>query len=158
MKTAIVYYSLDGNCDFAASHLGKLLSADIVKLELLKEIKYKGFLKIAWGGMQVVCKKTPALKPYNFDLSLYDLIIIGTPVWAGSPCSPINSFLSQTKITGKKIALFACHAGGPGEVINKLNSALEGNSIISSLDIIKAAKTPDETRQKLDEWVKTFNK
>ncbi|MDR2730877.1 MAG: flavodoxin [Treponema sp.] len=157
MKTAIVYYSLDGNCDFTARHLGKLLGADIVKIELLKEVKYKGFMKILWGGMQVVFKKTPALKPYNFDPSLYDLIIIGTPVWAGSPCSPVNSLLSHTKITGRKIALFACHAGGPGDVMKKLKSSLEGNNIISSLDICKAVTNPEKTCQKLDEWVKIFN-
>jgi flavodoxin len=157
MKTAIVYYSLDGNCDFTARHLGKILNADIVKIELLNEIKYKGFLRILWGGMQVLLKKTPALKPYNFDPSLYDLIIIGTPVWAGSPCSPVNSFLAQAKITGRKIALFACHAGGPGNAMNKLKSALEGNTVISTLDILKAVNNPGETSQKTDEWVKTFN-
>lgn len=43
----------------------------------------------------------------DFDLSNYDLVIIGTPVWAGNPALPCLSYLKRVEDNGeKRIALF----------------------------------------------------
>ncbi|MDR2134951.1 MAG: flavodoxin [Treponema sp.] len=157
MKTAVVYYSFDGNCALVAKRLGSLLNADIVALETADEKKRTGFAKYAWGGSQVIMRKKPALRPYSFDPAAYDLIILGTPVWAGSPSPAIASFLSQTKITGKRIALFVCHAGGRGKAMEKFEAMLPGNVIAGKIDFINPARgDPEETLKKTAEWVKTI--
>jgi hypothetical protein len=48
------------------------------------------------------------------DLKGYDLVVIGFPVWAGNPASPVNSLLaSMSDVRGKRFALFST-SGGTG--------------------------------------------
>jgi len=102
MKTALIYYSLSGNCAYVAAHLQERLKTDCFEIKLANDKKRKGFFAILWGVAMVLSKKLPALKPVNFDPSSYDLIILGAPVWASSLAPPMNSFLSKNKISGKK--------------------------------------------------------
>jgi flavodoxin len=158
MKTAVIFYSYEGNCALVAQEIKNLLNADLVQVRLKKEKKRSGFAKFFWGCTMSLFHKRPGLKPYDFDPTAYDLIVMGVPVWAGSPAPPINSFLSQTKITGKKLALFVCHAGGRGEALGKLKARLKGNDIVSEADFASPLKqNPDELKRQIQDWAKGFS-
>jgi flavodoxin len=154
MKTAVIFYSLDGNCSLVAEEIKTNLNADLIQLHLKDEKKRWGFLKILWGGGLVFSGKKPPLKPYTFDPSAYELIIIGAPVWASFPAPPIKTFISETGITGKKIALFVCHAGGKEGALEKFKALLPGNEIVSEADFISPAKKRNEdTKKQIADWV-----
>ncbi|MFH1472213.1 MAG: hypothetical protein ABIF85_04880 [Nanoarchaeota archaeon] len=57
-------------------------------------------------------REKPALLPFDKDPKDYDMIFIGTPVWAFSYSAPFNTFFHETELKNKKIALFICHGGG----------------------------------------------
>jgi len=154
MKTAVVFYSLDGNCAFVADEIKKLLNADLVRLHTADEKKRGKIGKFFWSFGLMFSKKPPPLKPYSFDPSAYDLIIIGAPVWGGSPASPLRSFISDVKITGKKTAFYACHAGGMGEVFDKLKAGFAGNEIVSTTDFNNAVKNAEKAKRQIADWVK----
>jgi flavodoxin len=155
MKTAVVFYSFDGNCAFIAEQIKNRLNADIIHLQTQDEKKRGGFAKYFWGGSQVLMHKKPALKPYAFDPAAYDLIIIGAPVWAASPAPPLQTFLSELTISGKKLALFLCHAGGKGNAMDKLKAMLPGNTIAAETDFINPGKGRGEAvTQQIEEWLK----
>jgi flavodoxin len=157
MKTAVVYYSYEGNCAFIAGQIKSRLGAELVALETVDKKKRTGLAKYAWGGSQVFMHKKPALKPCNFDPGAYDLIVLGTPVWAGSPSPAIASFLSSVKITGKRIALFVCHAGGKGKALEKFEALLPGNVVAGRIDFVNPARGDSgELLKNLDGWVKTI--
>jgi flavodoxin len=156
MKTAVVFYSLDGNCAFVAEEIKSLINADLIQLQLQDEKKRRGFMKILWGGSMVFKHKKPPLKPYTFDSAAYDLIVIGVPVWAGSPAPPIQTFFSETGISGKKIALFVCHGGGKGNALDIFRASLAGNEIITEADFVNARKNRSEVKQQIANWVKEF--
>jgi len=153
MKTAVVFFSYDGNSAFVAQQIKTRLNADLVQLYLKDEKKRGKVASIFWGGAMVFSRKNPPLKPYNFDPAAYDLIILGSPVWAGSPAPPLKTFLSQTPVTGKKLALFVCHGGGPGKSLEKFKALLSGNEIVSESDFVLPLKNKEETQQKIAEWV-----
>lgn len=113
MGTVIVYYSMLGNSKMVAERIAEKLGADILRIEPDKAYPDKGAKKFLWGGKSAVMGEMPILKPYEFDASGYDKIIIGFPVWASRPAPPINTFLNdqKEKIRGKKIAVFACQSG-----------------------------------------------
>jgi flavodoxin len=152
MKTAVVFYSYSGNSSFVAQQIKSSLNADLVQLNLMKEKKRGKFASILWGGFMVMSGKKPPLKPYNFDPSAYELIILGTPVWAGSPSPPIKTFLSQTPITGKKLALYVCHAGGAGDSLEKFKALVPGNEIVSTADFLEPRKSKEEVKQQIADW------
>jgi len=156
MKTAVVFYSYDGNCTFAAEQIAASLKADLVQIQTVDQKKRRGFFKMLWGGWQIVSGKLPPIKPVNFDAATFDLIILGTPVWASSPTPAIKTFLSQTKLSGKKIALFMCHAGGMKDAMDTLKAMLKDNTIVSQIDFNSPLKDKEKTKQQIEEWVKTL--
>ena len=156
MKTAVVFYSLDGNCAFAAQEINALVGADLIRLHTQDEKRRSKFGKLLYGCGMVFRRKKPALKPYTFDPSAYDLIVIGAPVWAGSFAPPLRTFISDTGITGKKIAFFICHGGGMGKAKEKFRTLLAGNEIVTEADFKSPYKNPEEAKQKIADWVKTF--
>ena len=115
MKKLIVYYSFEGNTEFVANLIAQETQADILKLEPADETRPTGFMKYIWGGKQVFTKTKPELKPFDKNPMDYDLIIIGTPVWANTYAPALRTFLDKQDICDKKIALFCCCQGGfPG--------------------------------------------
>ena len=114
MKTLIVYYSLEGNTEYAAGRIAAALQADTLRLRPKKAYADKGFAKFFWGGKSAVMAEKPELEPYEIDLADYDRIILGFPVWASNFTPPLRTFLSEhlTEIKGKQVAAFACQMGG----------------------------------------------
>jgi len=157
MKTAVVYYTLDGNCALIAREIKERLGADSIRLYTEDEKKRGAIAAMFWGGGMAVRRIKPPLKPYTFDPSAYDLIIIGAPVWAGFPAPPVQTFLSETGITGKKIALFVCHGGGMGKALVKFKALLAGNDIIAETDFKNPVRNSgNELDQQIADWVKKF--
>jgi flavodoxin len=154
MKAVVVFYSFDGNCTFVAEQIKNQLNADLVQLRLENEKRPRGFAKILWGCSLMFSRKNPPLKPYTFDPAAYDLIIIGAPVWAGAPAAPLRTFVSGTAITGKKLALFVCHAGGKRGSLGKFKSMFAGNEIIGETDFQDPLKNGTEAQQQIADWVK----
>jgi flavodoxin len=156
MKTAVVYYSLNGNCAYIAEKIKSGLDADLLRLHTENEKPRPGFIKFLWGiGVMLGINKAP-LKPYVFDPAAYDLIIIGAPVWGGSPARPIRAFLAETGITGKKIALFICHAGGDGKALEQFKALLPGNDIAAGTSFNNPVKNIENAKQQAADWVKSL--
>ena len=155
MKTAVVFYSFDGNCAFIAEQIKNRLDVDVIQLQTKDEKRRGGFAKYFWGGSQVFMHKKPALKPYSFDPAAYGLIIIGAPVWAASPAPPLATFALEAKISGKKLALFLCHAGGRGKAMDKFKTMLTGNTIAAEADFINPLTGNREVvSRQIEEWLK----
>lgn len=142
MRTAIVYYSLEGNTELIANILAELIGGDIIKLKPQKELQGKGFKKYFWGGMHAVFNEKPKLNNDFSDISNYDTIMIGTPIWAGTVTPPVNTFLSEAQLKNKKIILFACSSGGDvSKCFDKMRSKLDGNEIKGIIDFIDPKKS-----------------
>ena len=91
MKTIIVYYSLEGNTDYAAKELANLIAADLLRLHPKKAYPDSGFKKFFWGGKSAVMAQTPKLEPYEYNSEDYDQVIFGFPVWASNIAPPIRT-------------------------------------------------------------------
>ena len=158
MKTVVIFYSLEGNTKCIAEVIAKELQADLLELKTKKVFPSSGIKKYIWGGKSVVLKELPELINKNIDLSTYDNIVIGTPIWAGTYAAPFNTFVKQYKFTGKKIALFACHAGGGADKCFKMfKEALTENQYIGEIDFVDPLKkNKQENLQKATKWAKNL--
>lgn len=137
MKTLVVYYSFEGNTRFIACAIAEAIGADLLELKPKKEIGTHGFMKYVWGGRQVVLKRKPALLPLDRQPQDYDLLFIGTPVWAYSYSPPVHTFFSTANLSGKKIALFCCHGGDKRRTLEKMRASLAGNEIVGEIDFVE---------------------
>lgn len=144
MSTLVVYFSFEGNTKFIAEKIAETIGAGLIELKTSKKYPREGFGKYFWGGKSVIFGEKPKLTNEPIDLSCYETLIIGTPVWAGSFAPPIKSFITQYKIQGKRIALFASHAGGGAKkCFAKLKEALPGNKFIGETDYVEPKKNPE---------------
>ncbi len=133
MKKLVIYYSLEGNTKFIAQLIAETIGAETLELKPKGEIKRHGLTKYFWGGRQVMTKEEPELSSFDEQLNDYDVLFIGTPVWAGSYAPALNTLFSNTNFRDKKIALFCCHRGGKGKIFEKMKERLTGNEIMGEM-------------------------
>ena len=110
-KVLIAYYSYSGNTKSVAKKIQSLTGADLFEIKPLKEYSknYNEVVSLA----QI--EKQNNIKPElvnNGDVSNYDVIFIGTPVWWYTMASPVRTFLSNNNFDGKIIMPFCTHGGG----------------------------------------------
>lgn len=157
MSTLVVYFSFTGSTKFIAEKIAETMNADIAQLKTSKEYPADGFKKYFFGGKSVIFGEKPDLVNEPIDWNRYDTIIIGTPVWAGSFAPPIKSFISQYKIRGKRIALFASHGGGGAKkCFAKLKKELSGNEFICEIDFVEPKKNREENTSKAVKWARSI--
>lgn len=156
MKGLVVFYSLEGHTKFIADIISEELDCDLLELRPKKEIPKTGFRKYLWGGKSALFNEKPSLINRTPNLNEYDTIFIGTPIWAGTYAPPVNTFISENKISEKNIVFFACHGGGGAKkCFDKLENALKDNTIIGTIDF-EDSSNETEKRNKLKEWISSI--
>ncbi len=144
MKTLVVYYSFEGNTRLVANNISQELGCDLGEIKLIKEPSSKGFMKYLWGGSQVMMKKIPEIEPLDFDVDNYDLIFIGTPIWAWTYSPPIRSFLEKVTIKDKDIAIFTTNEGQNGKTFQHFEKDLKDNRIVGQVQVFAPLKKEKE--------------
>lgn len=137
-KILVTYYSNTGNTKKIAEEISKNLNADIDRIVV--KGKHMPFQK----KFEMEYKKNPAN---------YDLIIVGTPVWAFGPSPCIKKYLTENKNKIKKIALFCTHAGIIGKTLPKMKEV--SKEPIATLDI-KFSKFRNIVEDSYENKVKEF--
>ena len=153
-RKLVVYYSLSGNTAFIGKTIAETIGADVLELMLKKEMKPRGFMKYVRGGKQVFRKEKPELLPMDKEPSSYDVLFIGTPVWAFSFTPALRTFFENVKLSGKKIALFCCSGGGPGKTVEKMKKQLAGNDFIGEIGFIEPLRDKHKNREKAVNWAR----
>jgi flavodoxin len=141
MKVAVIYFSLEGNTKYVAEKIAKELDADMIQLIPVKEYPTGKVSKFFWGGKSTTFKETPKLESYQFNPDNYELVILGTPIWAGTFVPPLRTFLRKTKLIGKKVAMFAsCSGGSTEKCFMQLENEISDCTVLSTLRIIDPIK------------------
>ena len=109
-KVLVVYYSRTGNTQLVAEIIALALKAEVRRIEEGKE--RKGFISAyLFGGYSAIREKCSDIKPMDFNLEGYDLIFLGSPVWALKPAPAVNAFVSKANFKNKKVVLFFTMGG-----------------------------------------------
>ncbi len=109
MKNLILYYSRTGKTRFLAEKLKEELGGDLVEIRDLRKRKGPfGFLR---GVRDAGLGSNTEVAPLDIDLSKYELIMLGTPVWSYSPTPALNTFLRTHNLLDKKVIIFVTSRG-----------------------------------------------
>lgn len=109
MKSLIVYYSRTGKTKKVAEFIKEELNGEIEEITSLKN--RNGILGILLSIYESLFKKLTPIKEIEKDLKNYDLIVIGTPIWAGNFSSPVRTFIVKYKdiLKTKDVILFCTY-------------------------------------------------
>ena len=111
-KTLVLYYSLTGNTRTVAEEIATRLGADIEEITCIDPYDTNFQACIARCMQEREQGILPAINPVQADLSQYDVVFIGFPVWFGTYAPPITAWLSDVDLSGKKVALFCTFGSG----------------------------------------------
>ena len=110
-RILVVYYSRTGTTRKVAKSLAAALHCDSEEVvETSSRSGMFGYLRSVIDARRQVPSRIVAGAS---DPSLYDLIVIGTPVWAWSLSSPVRAYLLANKPRLPAVAFF-CTLGGAG--------------------------------------------
>lgn len=75
--------------------------------------------------MQAMFGMKPAIQELSKNIKEYDVLILGTPIWAGTIAAPVHSFLNKCQVLDKIVAVFTFSGGGDNKrCIAKLSKRL----------------------------------
>lgn len=140
MNSLIVFYSFTGNTEKVANILADALrkkgQVTVQNLKPINETKhfYIQCFKARFGKKAILESGT------NFDISKYELLCLGTPVWAFAPTPAINTYLDKLSgVNAKKVLIFTTYGSGAGvgKCVNNIKKRLadKGVSEIKVLNI-----------------------
>ena len=111
-KMVVVYYSQTSHTKAVAEEIAKRLSADIE--EIIAVQPYDGDFQatVERGKQERAEGILPDIQPLTKDITQYDVIFIGFPVWFGTYAPPVATFLDQVDLSGKKIVPFCTFGSG----------------------------------------------
>jgi len=132
MKVAVIYYSRTGKTKKIAQELAYVYGAGMARvLEKKDRGGVKGYLG---AGKDAILKKEVEIEPLFLNPQDYELIFIGTPVWAGGITPAIRAYLKQTKIRNRKIGLFCTtHISGINASFKEMTSLIKENQIVTKI-------------------------
>ncbi len=110
-KALVVCYSRGGTTLRVASYLAEALGGEVDRIEEVgSRSGVAGYLR---SGFEALAKGLPAIGTRR-DPRQYDLVVIGSPVWAGTMCSPVRSYIFSHPRELGRAAFFAVMGGRGG--------------------------------------------
>lgn len=151
-STVVVDGKVFGNTEYVANLISEKINADLFRLEPVKAYPtdYEKLLDRAREEMQN--DERPEIKN-PIDISDYETIFIGYPIWNSDLPPIINTFLENNDFDGKTVIPFCSHGGSglartPSTIADKLSNA---NVITNNFEIYR--DDMDESKEKVDTWL-----
>ncbi len=148
MKKLFIYYSQSGNGDLVAETLSAK-GYDIRKVLPLKKPPKAFFLQILTGGFGAAIGRKEPLSGYDSDVSGYEKVVVGTPVWNGRISCPINTVLATTELKDKNpVFLLYSGSGEAPKAAERIFQEYPDASVIH----LKEPKANREDLEKLNDF------
>lgn len=144
-RALVAYFSASGVTKKAAEKLAAAAGGDLFEIE--PEVPYTS-ADLNWmdkksrSSIEMRDKASrPAIVKKPLDLSKYDSIFVGFPIWWYVAPAIINTFLESCDFSGKKIILFATSGGsGFGNTVRELQVSAPGAQIVEGKILNRASE------------------
>ena len=111
MKSLVVYYSRTNITKKLAESIANSIDADIE--EIIPKVDYSGKMGYVRGGKDAISKNVIDIEATRFNPQDYDVVYLGTPVWASRMSSPLKAYIKQNEGKLPDVKFFIT-AGGSG--------------------------------------------
>ena len=158
VKTLVVYYSLTEKTHVVAQALAKELGADVRRVEDVEKPSVTWWF-IVTGAMSAMRGVESPIKPIDTGLQGYDRVFVGSPVWGGSPSTPINAFIAKADFTGKEVIPFMTMGGDDASgALKKFSERIEkkGGKVTDSFAFSSKNATNEELEEKTRKMAQRF--
>lgn len=162
MKSLIIYFSradenyavgyIDkGNTEIVAEYIKELTQADIFKVEPAIPYAKDYDTCIKEAKDRINTHNAPILAEIS-DISEYDTIYIGTPVYWDYMPEELATALKKIDWNGKNIKLFTTHEGSSlGLIPSQINEICKGSNLVNTIAL--QGSQVKNSKAQLEKWV-----
>jgi flavodoxin len=149
MKICIIYHSESGNTRHVAQHIASACDGKLI--DITDTASYNRLTRFLVECKMARGEEKTSIEPSSIDVSGYDQLVFGSPVWAFKPTPAIHAAIDAVKgCEGKKATAFCTHGGKLGQTPEILQKWIEargmkcvGNANIHQKDIENEKKTKE---------------
>lgn len=149
-RILVIDYSRSGNTHKVAQAIAGACGAD---LEQIRDAKPRRGL---WGwirsGREAIRAIPGEIRSPRRDPADYDLVVLGSPVWASHVSSPMRAYLAERSGALTRIALFVTEGGSGGPRALAEMSALAGLKPVATLEL-RAKEMNGDLRSMVESFV-----
>ena len=158
MNKLIVFFSYTGNTKMIANKIKEKLNCDILEIKTVIPYSKDYDTVVNDEHNSEASNYLPQIEEINIDLSIYDEIILGTPVWWYRPVPAIRTFLKQNDLTGKTIKPFATNAGWLGRTFKEIETLCPNSNVNKGMNIVfRSYSNQLVTKEKdIADWIETL--
>ena len=148
MKILCIYHSETGNTHSVMEEISRATGADLIRVT--DRAGYGKATMYLFGAPRARKGEIAAIDPDAIDLSGYEIIILGSPVWAFRPTPAANAMIQALKnSSGKKAVLVCTSRSTSGEALTLMeNQAKErGMEVVGSFHVgfsLKGSRNEEE--------------
>jgi flavodoxin len=142
MKALVVFYSRTGNTRKLAQAIAKSVDAELE--EIIDRVDRRGILGYLRSGIEGWFGGQVAIDAPKRDPALFDIVIIGTPIWRWSVSGPMKQYIESQRSKFRNVAFF-CTMGGSGDTrAFRQMQELSGKRPVATIAVRQAVMTQDK--------------
>ena len=150
----VAYFSWSGNTKYVGKRIAQMTRADVFEVERVNP--YPSHYEQCVEDAHAEEGERPAIKGEVENLSDYDVIFIGVPVWSGTLPMPMFTFLEQHDFSGKIVIPFCTCYSSEGSCLDDIVKATPKSEHREGLCIETqelAGKGLEQDNAKIDKWL-----
>lgn len=151
-KSLIVYYSLTEKTKAVAEEIQKQVGGEILRIETVEPYPevYDEVLDIVRDQREA--DELPELTKQEVNLSEYDNIFLGTPIWFGEPALPVDKWISENELSNKNIyPFFTSGSSSINESMSHYEELLDQSTLGEGLGITSSDRS--NTSKLVKDWL-----
>lgn len=151
-KSLIVYYSLTENTKAVAEEIQKQVDGEILRIETVEPYPavYDEVLDIVRDQREA--DELPEITKQEIDLSEYDQIFLGTPIWFGEPALPVDKWINENELSNKSIyPFFTSGSSSINESMSHYEELLDQSTLGEGLGITSSDRS--NTSKLVKDWL-----
>ncbi|CZQ91529.1 flavodoxin [Trichococcus ilyis] len=151
-KTAIVFYSLSGNTKKVAEEIRRQTGGDLFEIRTAEPYPQSYTRVTELVQEQRGSGTLPDVQPMPIRLGDYDTLFIGSPIWYGDSALPLQKWLEENSLAGKKVAAFFTSGGSStAGAMADLRGRVKGAKMSEGLWILDARSK--NVSRKVTDWL-----
>lgn len=136
MNKLVVFFSYTGHTKMIAEMIKEKVNCDILELSPVKPYSDDYQTVVDEEQNNNGSDKIIEINRIDKNLSNYDEIIIGTPVWWYSIAPTVRTFLKENDLSGKVIKPYATNAGWLGHTFKEIEELCPNSKIDLGMNIV----------------------
>ncbi len=129
----VIYFSRTGYTRLVANEIATTTGADTEEIQ--EHTTRSGFFGYFRSAREALRGTLPPLQQEKLNPRDYDLVVLGTPVWASHVCSPMRAYLTAHKDDLDRVAFFCTQGDSGARKVLREMSELCGRPPVATLEL-----------------------